>query len=129
MPFIPDSREKPRYPDRRGFTLLEVLVSALLLSLVMLGLMNVFTGSKRYLLGSRWRITAGELGRYFLEPLSLNVSQNTWATGWLGAGGNYSSSITLDGINYSAEYNITPNFNLTNVSKVRLNVTWNDITI
>ena len=109
--------------------MLEVLISALILSLVMAGLMNVFLGSKRYILGSRWRITAGELSRYFLEPLSLNVSQNTWSSSWLGSGGNYTSNITLDGINYTANYNITQSFNLTNVSKVKLNVTWNDTTI
>ena len=112
-----------------GFTILEILISVLILSLVMAGLMNVFLGSKRYILGSRWRMTAGELGRYFLEPLSMNVSQNTWSTSWLGSGGNYSLNITLDGRSYTANYNITPNFNSTNVNKVKLNVTWNDTTI
>lgn len=129
MPVIADNNKTPRCRPARGFTMLEVLIAALLLSLVMLGLMNVFLGSKRYILGSRWRITAGELARYFLAPLTLNVSQNTWSTSWLGSGGNYTSNITLDGINYTANYNVTQNFNLTNVSKVRLNVTWNDTTI
>ncbi len=129
MAVIADSNKTRRCRTLRGFTMLEVLIAALILSLVMVGLMNVFLGSKRYILGSRWRITAGELSRYFLGPLSLNVSQNTWNSSWLGSGGNYSSNIMLDGINYIANYNITQNFNLTNVSKVKLNVTWNDTTI
>lgn len=58
--------------------MLEVIVSAIILALVMLGLANVFGASKKFIKGARFRISAGELGKRFLDPFQSYVRQNTW---------------------------------------------------
>ncbi len=41
----------------------------------MLGLTNLFVSGKRYILHSRARMTGGEIGRLFLDPLNMAVHQ------------------------------------------------------
>jgi prepilin-type N-terminal cleavage/methylation domain-containing protein len=133
-----------------GFTLLEILVSALIMAIVMLGLANVFFAGKRYVIHSRSRIAATEIGKTFLDPLATQVRQvanNTTATdGWDEANnslrvglrycdGNGShaqqenclsqAERTFDNMVYNATYNIT-NVSGTDLRKVRLVVNWSE---
>ena len=64
--------------NKKGLSLVEILVSLVIMGLVMVGLVNIFISGKRWTLHSRSRITAGELGRYFLDPLQMDVRQDTW---------------------------------------------------
>ena len=63
---------------RKGFTLLEVVVSAILFALALAGLVNLFLSSGFFTTYNRSRISGGELGRVFLEPLQMSVRQDTW---------------------------------------------------
>jgi len=67
-----------RIRSAKGFSLLEIVVAATLLALIMAGLANVFVASKRWLMHSRLKMTAGEMGKYFLEPLQVSVNQGDW---------------------------------------------------
>lgn len=138
----------------KGFTILEVLVSTIILALVLTGIVNVFISGKRWILHSRERMSAGELGKLFLAPLQMGVRADTWgAVGNLlqltvsNPGGlSYCDGVsghtqqpgcpslpdrTLDNIAYSAQYNITnvttrtePN----NIRRVVTTVSWNEPT-
>lgn len=116
-----------------GFTLLEVTVSIIILSIVISGLVNVFISGKRWILHSRSRMTAGELGKYFLDPLQMQVRQDIWnTTSCLGTGNltncpNQTAG-TGQGLdrNYTAYYNVTPGSPLSNITKVKVNITWNE---
>jgi len=66
--------------NKKGLSLLEILISVLILALVMTGLANVFVAGKRHILHSRSRMTVSELGKYFLDPLQMQVRQNDWTT-------------------------------------------------
>jgi len=52
----------------------------LIFALIMGGLANLFVVTKRHILHAHARIAAGELGRYFLDPLQTHVRQDTWGT-------------------------------------------------
>lgn len=110
----------------RGLTLLEILIASLLLCMFMVGLMGVFIGSKRYLISSRSQMAAGELGRYFLGNLSMQVKQSEWGNNCL-SNSTYCTpqNITLGNINYNATYNTTEVFGL---RKARVNITWEEPT-
>jgi len=133
-----------------GFTLLEILVSALIIAIVMLGLANVFFAGKRYVIHARSRITATELGKTFLDPLATQVRQSannsTSSDGWNEANNSLSIGVrycdsnashtqqdnclplaerTFDNMNYSAEYNISQ-VGTTDLRKVRLTVNWSE---
>lgn len=136
--------------NRKGFTLLEVLVAAIILALVMAGMVNVFIVGKRFIVHSRSRMSGGELGKLFLAPLQGDVRADTWGVGSnsLRLGTRYCDSNpahaeeqqpdcptlvarTLDNIVYSAEYNIT---NVTvrtepdNIRRVVATISWNEST-
>jgi hypothetical protein len=122
---------------KTGLTLIEIIVSTLILALVMMGLVNIFISGKRYLLHTRSRMTGGELGRYFLDPLQIYVNQSQWQ------GDDYISdhplSLTasrsggsqfIDNINYSATYEVSHLPTLdgpgNQTRKVKVTLKWNE---
>src|SRR3989338_3325526 len=145
---------KKRQLYTKGFTLLEVLVSAIILALVLVGMVNVFIVGKRMIVHSRSRMSGGELGKLFLAPLQGGVRADTWGTAGnllqLTAGDpnglRYCDGIvghtqqpgcptqgarTLDNIVYSAEYNITNATARTepdNIRRVVAAIRWNEPT-
>lgn len=117
---------------KKGFTLLEIIVSLVILSLTVAGLANIFVSGKKWLLHARSRMTAGELGKYFLDPLQMQVRQDTWSSTCLGTGTpancpdqTIGQAQGLDR-NYTASYTANPNSPITNLSKVKVNITWTE---
>jgi Tfp pilus assembly protein PilV len=68
----------------KALTLVEIIVSVVILALVITGLANVFVAGKRYIQHSRMRMAGGELGKEFLDPLQQYVRQDTWDGNQLG---------------------------------------------
>ena len=75
------------FMSRKGLTLLEIIVATAILALVIAGLANIFIAGKRYILHSRTKMTGGELGRYFLDEMQMQVREDTWSSSCLGQGG------------------------------------------
>ena len=67
--------------NKKALTLVEIIVSVVILALVITGLANVFVAGKRYIQHSRMRMAGGELGKEFLDPLQAYVRQDTWDGG------------------------------------------------
>ena len=61
-----------------AMSLIEILISTVVLSLVFLGLLNLFVSGRKYLQHSQARIDAGELGRASTDPLLIQVRQSDW---------------------------------------------------
>jgi prepilin-type N-terminal cleavage/methylation domain-containing protein len=115
---------------RLGLSLIEIIVAMVIMSLVMLGFINLFIRSKGFIIHSRSLMTGGELGRYFLDPLQMEVRQDTWNT----AANNLrprtydGNNMTISGITY------TPNYTVSNttvcsssiIRKVKLVLRWNE---
>lgn len=130
-----------------GFTLIEITVSTILIALMLIGLVNLFVGGKRYILHSRSRMAGGELGRVFLEPLQMQVRQDTWnqTTNGLSTGTRNCQADadpplpncppegerTLYGMRYDAEYNISDDstggpLQNTDLRRVVLTISWTE---
>jgi Tfp pilus assembly protein PilV len=113
----------------KGMTILEIIVAMLILVLVIAGLANLFVAGKRFVLSSRSRMAGGELGKYFLDPLQLNVTQSNWDQ----AGNNLmigpdrtGSAVRLEGnIEYTPTYNIT-DVTGTDLRRVKLILSWQE---
>lgn len=127
----------------KGLTLLEILISSLILALLMTGLANIFVAGKKLIMHSRSRMVSGELGKVFLDPLQMAVRQDTWADAAnpLYSGVRYcdgnpahtqqpgcpsSSERTLDKKVYSAQYTVSRGSPIGNVNRVTVNVTWSE---
>jgi Tfp pilus assembly protein PilV len=110
-----------------GFSLLEILVSLLILAVVITGIMSVFISSQRYIIRSRHRLQAANIARQILEDLYREVRQDTWDTGELRGNYSKSGSITLPGEPITYNWNFTVS-NVTGYSyrRVTVNVSWNE---
>lgn len=115
--------------------MLEVLVAAFIMAMVMVNLAGIFIAGKRLILHTRSRRTGGELGKYFLDPLQMQVRQDEWnKTGenanCLGASRNCPNRTagTAEGLDrdYTATYDVSLDNPITNLNKVKVTITWNE---
>jgi len=122
--------------NNKALSLLEILIATIILALVVTGLTNLFITGKRYVLHNRARMSAGELGKFFLDPLYIHVMQNQWS------GADYINTNPLRlrandaGIAenldraYSPVYDVSavPTMAASQMRKVRVNISWNEPT-
>ena len=132
--------------QRRSFTLVEIMVTTVILSLVMWGILGIFIAGKRQIMHSRGRITASEMGKLFLDPLQMAVNQTTWdnttsnalsvGTTYCDSDGNHTqnplaglcpSVISVDSVNYTARYDVdNVNVTGTNLRRVKVKANWTE---
>ncbi|MBU4346465.1 MAG: hypothetical protein KKH29_03970 [Candidatus Omnitrophica bacterium] len=128
----------PVVPEKKALTLLEIIISTVIMSLVITGMANIFLAGKRHILHTRSRMTAGELGRRFLDPLQMDVRQDEWFTNGNcltgdGSVGCDTTPWSPDGIvSYTPQYEISrllvdAQNPLGRLRKVKLTVTWNEL--
>jgi hypothetical protein len=97
----------------------------LILALVLVGLVNVFVMSKSYIIHSRSRISASELGKEFLDPLQTFVNQSSWGANRLSVDGTYDpSNVTIDHIEFDPHYEFSAGPG--DLRKVTVNITWDE---
>jgi len=108
--------------NKRALTLLEIIISVVILALVMTGLVNVFVAARQFVQHSRNRMAAGEIGKRFIDPLQQYVRQDTWSSNPLGTNslGNSTSGI------YTASYAISSHPSNAEIKKVKATVTWSE---
>jgi hypothetical protein len=115
-----------------GLTLLEIMVSMIILVLVVLGFVNVFSVSRGYIMHSRSRLSASQLASVFLDPLQDNVTDTDWNLGTNNLRLRPIPSpifppATLNGVIYNANYTIADDTTTgTELRKVQVNITWNE---
>ena len=93
----------------KGFTLMEIVVSLIILATVFGGLTATFVGVKRYVSRASRRLTAVNLGKEALNALYIHSRADTWNAGAL-APGRYNfaagavtqvpNSVAIDGFTY-----------------------------
>jgi len=116
--------------DKKGLTLLEIIVSVLILALVMTGIANIFLAGKRHLGHTRSKIQAAELGRLFVAPLQKDVRQDKWGSNCLSAGSGCPGAQTIGSITYTPTYAISDvNVGVGStlpLRKVKVTIKWNE---
>jgi prepilin-type N-terminal cleavage/methylation domain-containing protein len=114
----------------RGFTLVEVLVASILMSIIATGLAFVFLAGKSNVLHVRSRIQAAELGRYFLTSLGNEVRQDQWGINCLQGGscpdGSAPASNQIGNITFYNYPTVTLGFPIANLQKVKLRINWTE---
>jgi hypothetical protein len=119
--------------NTRGVSLLENLIAVVILVLIIFGMVGIFISGRQHIGHSRSLVSAAELGRYYLDPLQLQVRQDQWATTCLGArNGALCQSDpallpqNLNGILYTPTYIVSDAPGSTTVRRVKLTITWNE---
>lgn len=134
---------------RKGQTLLELLAAGVILSLVVGGMVSVFLSAKRFILHSRSRVAAAEIGRNLVDYLQMHVRADTWnittqndlaattlAYRYCDDDMSHTqqtdcitqSERTLNTIIYSANYSISDAPTNPNLRKVVARISWNETT-
>ena len=131
------------FMPKKGMTLLEIIVSCILLAICVAGMMRVFVSGKQWLIHFQYRSQGGELGKMFLDPLQMSVRQDEWnnsssdyqnTTVYGTSIPNYLTinpqpsalPITLDNNTYSPTYTISvpPSAPNNQMRKAVVNITW-----
>jgi len=137
--------------NKSGLSLLEVVVSVILLALLVTGIANTFISGKRFILHSRARMSSAEMGRIFLDYLQMHVRNDTWdgATNALATGSpiycdsnvghtpqiqgcpsentRRLNTTSKDVIVYNATYDISDG--PSNLRKVRVRISWDETAV
>lgn len=128
--------------DRKGLSILEILVSSLLLALVITGLANIFVAAKRYIFHSRARVTAVERVKSCLEPLQMQVAQSSFVPDpgdpslWLWNPSTFgpwldNSTVTTYSPGYSIlpmDLDSDPDTRTSEINRVDLTINWDERT-
>lgn len=101
-------------------------MATVVLAIILASATNLFVVGRRYIQHNRSRMIGSELGRFFLDPLHLNVTQAEWGDNCLS--GNLTDcprSQRLDNI-YNATYTFS-NVTDTDLRRVTVDIKWNEI--
>jgi Tfp pilus assembly protein PilV len=114
--------------DKKALTLLEIIISTVILAIVMTGLVNVFVASKKLIQHSRYRMNAGEIGKKFFDPLQAYVREDGWNASCFGTNQVIANceNVTTSIPPYNATYSISNLSVDTNIKKVTANITWTE---
>ncbi|MDD5236223.1 MAG: hypothetical protein PHU91_00930 [Candidatus Omnitrophica bacterium] len=113
---------------KKGVTLVELLVASLLTALILGTLAYIFTAGRRYILYSRSRAQAMELGKGVADSLSSDVNPSGWGNLTFGAN-KVGPSETLNTITYISRYNVSDMSTQTGspeTRKVTMSINWSE---
>ncbi len=115
---------------KKGLSLVEIIVSTVILSIVVAALAGLFVMGKRYILHSRSRLTSGQMVRYFLDPLQMDVNQSQWGSNCL----SDPSGCTASALDFGDGVTYTPTFKTGDITitggglrYVNLTINWTEI--
>jgi prepilin-type N-terminal cleavage/methylation domain-containing protein len=108
-----------------GFTLVEIMVATVILSLVILGMVSVFVAGKRHVISARDRMTGSEISKLFIDPLQMYVRQDTWgaAGNALNSGTTSGPSVKIGSVDYTPQYDVS---NTAGLRRVKAQISWPD---
>lgn len=56
-------------------------MASVIFALVIVGLLSVFVAGTKHIIHARERMTGAEIGKLFIDPLQMDVRQDTWNLG------------------------------------------------
>ena len=110
-----------------GVTFIELLVAIVILAATIAGLVGLFGATKRWIEVSQSRMTVCEIGKDVLDPLQMQVRDDTWnaPNNCLTTGTNCGpASITIQNRQYNVQYNVAAG--PLNLRSVKVDVTWSE---
>ena len=93
--------------SKKGFSLTELIVGAIIIASVFTGLIGTFLYLKGYVRHSRERLISVNLVRNVLENRYKDVREDQWDTGPLSVGTHVMDNADVDGIIYTGNYEVS----------------------
>jgi hypothetical protein len=114
--------------NKSGMSILEVIISSILLLMIVAGFAGLFTTTRNQLTHSRLKVTSGELGKYLLDPLHGQVRFDQWGALCVSnqsACPAANSTINIQGRTYTYTYNVDQYPGMT-LPRVVLRLRWTE---
>lgn len=116
---------------KKALSLFEILISMILFSIALVGLVNVFIISKQYILHNRMRMTASQVAKFFLSgtnQLVVSYSNASNTNNCLYNNGICTvEPLNVNGVAFNASYNTTAVTGVpSELRKVIITVNWNE---
>jgi type IV pilus assembly protein PilV len=115
-------RQETTFRSRDGFTLIEVLIAMLILSVGLLGTAGLTAGIIRGDFFSKNITSATVIAQTQLEAVQNTGYTNTNTTNFPSS----AASVSMGGVNFSRTTTITDNSPATNMKTISVTVTWNE---
>ncbi len=113
-----------------GFTLLEIMVSSVILALLAAGMFSVIISSRYLVARSKTRVMAVEIAKAEIERMKSLVDANTfYNSGFFNATGVWRAWDSTTYSPYSVRYRVDNGTGTATYRKVTVQVAWNDTTI
>ena len=115
--------------EDKGFSLIEVIMAALIFAIATGGLFSTFRVQREYSNKSERKLQAAYCGRQVLEELRSKIDQRNWDSGNLQEGTRTYTFASAPCSAFTAAYTVTNvviNSVTTGGRKVTLNVNWNE---
>ncbi|RKY30909.1 MAG: hypothetical protein DRP74_05995 [Candidatus Omnitrophota bacterium] len=106
---------------KKGFTLTEIIISMVILSLVVAGMASVFVAGKRYVLHSRERVAAMEVAKCYFSELHTQVRADEWGDNCVSAGSTTDCPGPIN--NFDPEFKVTE---VDGLQQVTLTIKWEE---
>lgn len=113
---------------KKSFTLIEILVGALILALAFGGIFAGFIAVRKYVSHSNERLIAANLTRTILKNLYSQLGEDNWtdASGPFVDGKTYDlGTVTIDNFDYTMSYTVTGTTG--DRKQIEVNITYPDI--
>ena len=116
---------------KNGFTLVEIMVSTVILALLAAGMFSVLVSSRYLVARSKTRVTAVEIARAEIERMRSLVDAATFYAppGLFDGTGTWRAWNTTAYPPYSVRYRVDNGTGTATYRKVTVQVAWNDTTI
>ena len=115
---------------KNGFTLLEIMVSSVILALLAAGIFSVLVSSRYLVTRSKTRVVAVEIARAEIERMKSLVDVDTFYTsGLFNDTGTWRAWDSTTYPPYSVRYRVDNGTGTATYRKVTVQVAWNDTTI
>lgn len=102
---------------------MEIIVSMVIISLTILGLANLVVAGRRHIRHSRMRMAGSEVGKYFVDPLSMDVRQDEWGSNCLTSGAGCPGAQTVGDMTFQPTYTMDT---VDGIRRVRVSIQWNE---
>jgi len=117
---------------KKGFSLLEIVISLIILGLTLAGIFSVFIAGRRYTERSRRKLVSLNVARQVIEKIKEDVRRDTWAsstnrlsTGSHDAAGIYTAPVDFSDWQGTVTYQVG-DAGTSGLRQATINVSWNE---
>jgi len=113
--------------DKKGLTILEILIALIVFSLVVLSFSQLFVSGRNLLFHNRLKVSGLEIGKFYLDRMQMDVKESSWNTASNCLTNPLTGCETAPWYDPVSNRNYTPSYNIDsagNLRRARVTISW-----